>query len=78
VTEAGANGKRAIPSQKKLWSAAWIIAEQYGAEGVGFADEMARSFEIGGKDLEPKIWRSIKDRVEALTAVQESGGALAQ
>ncbi|HMK88972.1 MAG TPA: hypothetical protein VK446_04975 [Methylocystis sp.] len=45
---------------------------------MGFADEMARSFEIGGKDLEPKIWRSIKDRVEALTAVQESGGALAQ
>ena len=56
-----------MPDQKDLWRAAWIIAEQYGPEGVAFAAQMAQSFEIGGKDRELRAWRSIAEKVQELT-----------
>jgi len=60
-----------MPDQKDLWRAAWIIAEQYGPDGVAFAAQMAQSFEIGEKDRELRAWRSIAEKVQQLT--NESG-----
>jgi hypothetical protein len=56
-----------MATQTDLWQAAWIIAEQYGVEGVGFAAQMAQSFEIGGKVEEQKVWLAIMEKVEILT-----------
>jgi len=56
-----------MPDQKDLWRAAWIIAEQYGPQGVEFAAQMAQSFEIGGRDQELRTWRSIAEKVQELT-----------
>jgi hypothetical protein len=55
-------------TETDLWQTAWIIAEQYGAEGVGFAAEMARSFKIGEKIDAQEAWLSITRKVETLTA----------
>jgi hypothetical protein len=60
--------KIAMTMQEQLWQAAWIIAEQYGDEAVGFATQMAESFEAGGRQGERDLWLSIKDKVSALTA----------
>lgn len=56
-----------MASDEDMWQTAWIIAEQYGAEGVDFAASMAQSFEIGGKMEEQQVWLTIKHRVEELT-----------
>lgn len=45
-----------MATETDVWRTAWIIADEYGAEGVGFAAEMAKSFEIGGG--KPKIKKS--------------------
>lgn len=51
-----------------LWQTAWIIAAEYGAEGVDFAGQMAHSFDLGGKTKEREVWVSIMEKVEALTS----------
>lgn len=56
-----------MPTESDVWQSAWIIAEQYGTEGVSFAAQMAQSFEIGGKVDAQKVWLSIMQKVEALT-----------
>ncbi|MFG1296866.1 hypothetical protein [Xanthobacter variabilis] len=56
-----------MASDEDLWQTAWIIADQYGAEGVGFAATMAQSFEIGGKSEEQQTWLIIMQRVDELT-----------
>jgi hypothetical protein len=66
-----------MATETDLWQTAWIIAEQYGAEGVGFAAEMARSFKIGGKIDAQGAWLSIAQKVETLTAAAGSNGAAA-
>jgi hypothetical protein len=66
-----------MATETDLWQTAWIVAEQYGAEGVGFAAEMARSFEIGGKIDAQETWLSIARKVATLTAVPGSNGAAA-
>ncbi|MDI4665291.1 hypothetical protein K9U40_13255 [Xanthobacter autotrophicus] len=55
-------------SEEDVWRTAFIIADQYGPEGVAFAARMAESFEIGGKMEEHRAWASIKAKVETLTA----------
>ena len=59
--------------QEQVWQTAWILAEHYGEDGVSFAADMAKSFEIGGKDEERDIWLSIMDKVRELTVGR--GGA---
>lgn len=54
-------------SEEDFWRTAFIIAEQYGPEGVAFAARMAESFEIGGKMEEYRVWVSIMSKVETLT-----------
>lgn len=49
------------------WKAAFIIAEQFGPEGVDFATQMAESFRIGGKMEEHRSWMSIVKKVDDLT-----------
>lgn len=63
-----------MASEQDLWRTAWIIAEQYGAEGVAFAAGMAQSFEIGGKQDERQDWLAIMQRVEELTRAAAAGG----
>lgn len=57
-----------MPSDVELWRTAWVIAEQYGSEGVDFAAEMAQSFESGGKTFEQGVWLAIMYKVEEITA----------
>ncbi len=57
-----------------VWQTAWIIAEQYGAEGVAFAAEMAHSFELCGKSDAAETWRAIARKVEVLTATADGAG----
>jgi hypothetical protein len=57
-----------MATEADVWRTAFIIAEQYGAEGVGFAAQMAHSFQIGGKLEAHKVWVSIMEKVEELTA----------
>ena len=64
-----------MATETDLWQTAWIIAEQYGTEGVGFAAEMARSFKISGKIDAQEAWLSITQKVETLTAAARSNGA---
>jgi hypothetical protein len=66
-----------MATETDLWQTAWIVAEQYGAEGVGFAAEMALSFQIGGKTDAYQTWLSIARKVETLTAAAGSNGAAA-
>jgi hypothetical protein len=54
-------------TETELWQSAWIIAEQYGAEGVDFAAKMAHSFDIGGEADAQNVWLSIMQKVEMLT-----------
>lgn len=54
-------------TETELWQSAWIIAEQYGAEGVDFAAKMADSFDIGGEADAQNVWLSIMQKVEMLT-----------
>ena len=61
-----------MATETDVWRTAWIIADEYGAEGVDFAARMALSFEIGGKTEDQKVWASIGEKVEALTS---PGGA---
>jgi hypothetical protein len=69
--------RAAMATETDLWQTAWIIAERYGAEGVGFAAEMAHSFRIGGKFDAHEAWRSITQKVETLTAAARSNDAAA-
>lgn len=66
-----------MATETDAWQAAWIIAEQYGREGVEFAAQMAHSFQIGGKVESYKDWLSIMEKVDALTS-QEAQSATAQ
>lgn len=64
-----------MATETDFWQTAWIIAEQYGAEGVEFAMGMANSFRIGGKTDAEKAWLSIAQKVETLTAAQSDNAA---
>jgi hypothetical protein len=57
-----------MATETDAWQAAWIIAEQYGREGVDWAARMAHSFQIGGKMDAYKDWMSIMEKVDTLTA----------
>jgi hypothetical protein len=57
-----------MATETDAWQAAWIIAEQYGRDGVEWAARMAQSFQIGGKMESYKDWMSIMEKVEALTS----------
>ncbi|QRG05912.1 hypothetical protein EZH22_23280 [Xanthobacter dioxanivorans] len=59
-------------SEEDVWRTAFIIAEQYGPEGVAFAARMAESFEIGGKMDEHRAWVAIMTRVESLTTEHDA------
>ncbi|MFS8038133.1 hypothetical protein ACI7BZ_14450 [Xanthobacter sp. AM11] len=63
-------------SEADVWRTAFIIAEQYGEEGVAFAARMAESFEIGGKVEEHRAWVSIMSKVETLTTGQDTAAGL--
>jgi hypothetical protein len=67
-----------MATQTDVWQAAWIIAEQYGAEGVNFAARMAQSFEVGGKVDAHNVWLSIMEKVATLTSQEQSDGAAKQ
>lgn len=60
-----------MTSETDEWQAAFIIAEQFGAEGVDFATQLAESFRIGGKAEEHRSWMSIVKKVDQLTADME-------
>lgn len=75
AAEPNGTGSTGMPSDVDLWRTAWIIAEQYGAEGIDFAAQMAQSFEIGGKSLEQEVWLAIMHKVEEITR-GEGGSAL--
>lgn len=64
-----------MATETDLWQTAWIIAEQYGAEGVDFALGMANSFRSGGKTDAEKAWLSVAQKVETLTAAAQSNDA---
>ena len=51
-------------TETDLWKTAWTIAEQYGAEGVGFAAEMAHSFKLGEKTSDQQVWLLVMQKVE--------------
>jgi hypothetical protein len=67
-----------MATETDAWQAAWIIAEQYGPEGVEFAAQMAHSFQIGGKMDSYKVWVSIMEKVETLTSPQLRDSGTAQ
>ena len=67
-----------MTTQADHWQAAWIIAEQYGAEGAAFATQMAHSFKIGHKTDAHQTWLSIAAKVDALTSRERSGPAATQ
>lgn len=70
-----------MATQTDVWQAAWIIAEQYGPEGVNFAARMAESFQVGGRvDAQDayKVWLSIMEKVETLTSRETSDAAVKQ
>jgi hypothetical protein len=66
-----------MATETDAWQAAWIIAEQFGREGVDFAARMAHSFQIGGKMESYKDWMSIMEKVDELTS-QGGQNAIAQ
>jgi len=67
-----------MTTETDRWQTAWIIAEQYGAEGPEFAARMAHSFEIGQKTEAHQTWLSIMAKVEALTSPERSEQVLTQ
>ena len=67
-----------MATETDAWQVAWIIAEQYGADGVTFAARMAHSFQIGGKIDAQKAWLSIMEKVGTLTSEEKSLGTTAQ
>lgn len=67
-----------MATETDVWQTAWIIAAEYGTEGVGFAARMAHSFEIGGKVDTQKVWMSIMEKVETLTSPEEAVAGLPQ
>jgi hypothetical protein len=66
-----------MATETDAWQAAWIIAEQYGRDGVEWAARMAQSFQIGGKMESYKDWMSIMEKVATLTS-QEAQDATSQ
>jgi hypothetical protein len=62
-----------MATETDTWQAAWIIAEQYGREGVEWAARMAHSFQIGGKIDSYKDWLSIMEKVDTLTSPEGQG-----
>jgi hypothetical protein len=64
-----------MATETDVWQAAWIIAEQYGREGVDFAARMAHSFQIGGKTDSYNVWLSIMEKVDKLTSQEEQDNA---
>ena len=67
-----------MATETDVWQTAWIIAEQYGREGVDFAARMAHSFQIGGKMDSYNVWLSIMMKVDELTLHEEQNSATAQ
>lgn len=67
-----------MATESDVWRTAFIIAEQYGPEGVSFAAQMAHSFQIGGKLEAHKVWVSIMEKVEALTCPEKPDGVTLQ
>jgi hypothetical protein len=65
---AGTKRNGIMATEADAWQAAWIIAEQYGREGIEFAARMAHSFQIGGKADSYKDWMSIMEKVDTLTS----------
>jgi hypothetical protein len=63
-----------MATETDAWQAAWIIAEQYGREGVDWAAQMAHSFQIGGKMDSYRDWVSIMEKVDALTSPEGQSG----
>jgi hypothetical protein len=70
--------ERTMTTETDAWQVAWILAEQYGAEGVHFAANMAHSFQIGGKIDEQKAWLSVMEKVDTLTSEESSSAATLQ
>jgi|EndMetStandDraft_9_1072997.scaffolds.fasta_scaffold136384_2 hypothetical protein len=66
-----------MATETDTWQVAWIIAEQFGREGVDWAARMAHSFQIGGKMDSYREWLSIMEKVDELT-LQEGQSATAQ
>jgi hypothetical protein len=66
-----------MATETDAWQAAWIIAEQYGRDGVEWAARMAQSFQIGGKMDSYRDWMSIMEKVATLTS-QEAQDATSQ
>jgi hypothetical protein len=66
-----------MATETDAWQVAWIIAEQFGREGVDWAARQAHSFQIGGKVDAYKDWMSIMEKVDTLTC-QEGQSAPSQ
>jgi hypothetical protein len=67
-----------MAKETDVWQVAWIIAEQFGREGVEWAARQAHSFQIGGKTDSYNVWMSIMEKVDRLTSQEEQNGATAQ
>jgi len=67
-----------MATETDAWQVAWIIAEQYGADGMNFAARMAHSFQIGGKIDAQKAWLSIMEKVGTLTSQEKSDATTTQ
>lgn len=61
-------------TEEDVWRTAFIIAEQFGPEGVAFAHRMAESFEMGGKVEAHRTWVSIMTKVEELVQEEDNDG----
>jgi hypothetical protein len=66
-----------MATETDVWQVAWIIAEQFGRDGVEWAARQAHSFQIGGKMDDYNDWISIMEKVDQLTS-QEQSSATAQ
>jgi hypothetical protein len=67
-----------MATETDVWQVAWIIAEQFGREGVDWAARQAHSFQIGGKTDSYNVWMSIMEKVDKLTSPEEQNSATAQ
>jgi hypothetical protein len=67
-----------MATETDVWQVAWIIAEQFGREGVDWAARQAHSFQIGGKMDAYNDWMSIMEKVDRLTSQEEQNSATAQ
>jgi hypothetical protein len=61
-----------MATEADLWQKAWIIVEQFGAEGVEFAPRMASSFQNGGNTEAHEAWISIIEKIGTLTSTSHA------